>query len=135
MLKSELARELGIDASVMTKKCKDYFAAVGKPDERHLSTETVRDLREASALLDSNAAKTWKEAISRVLGNYTEPVPPESVRHIVQRLDHLESRLTKVAEEVSWIAKYLRERADRQGASKGAGQAAAVQQPELQLNP
>ncbi|MFW8627639.1 hypothetical protein [Deinococcus sp. ME38] len=134
MLKSELARELNLDASVMSKKCKDYFAAAGKSDERHLSSETVKDLREAAALVESNAARTWREAIDRVLGQYTEPVPSESAREIIQRLDQLETSVTKISEQVTWIAGYLRERADRQGAQRGTGQAAAGATADLQPN-
>lgn len=134
MLKSELAQELNLDASVMSKKCKDYFAAAGKPDERHLSSETVKDLREAAALLHNNTARTWKDAIARVLGQYAPPVTSEGAREIIQRLDQLETSVTQISEQVAWIAGYLRERADRQGAQRGAGQATAGAAAELQPN-
>lgn len=134
MLKSELARELSIDASVMSKRCRDYLAAAGKTDERYLDDETVGHLRAAHQLVTSHAARTWGEAVDRVLGNYTEPVPAKSAQDIVQRLDRLEASLTKVGEEVAWIATYLRERSERQGSPKSTSQAFVGTPPEPRPN-
>ncbi|WP_119673543.1 hypothetical protein [Deinococcus sp. RM] len=134
MLKSELARELNLDASVMSKKCKDYFVTAGKPDERYLSSESVNHLREAATLIELNAARTWREAIDRVLGQYAAPVPSEGAREIVQRIDQLETKVTHVAEQITLIATYLRERAERQGSARAAGEAGMGATTYLQPN-
>lgn len=134
MLKSELARELKVDPSVMSKKCRDYFAATKKPDQRHLDDETIQHLRAAHQLFESHAARTWTEAIERVLGTYVEPIPGKSAQEIVQRLDQLEASLTKIGEEVAWIATYLRERSERQGSPKSTSQAFVGTPPEPRPN-
>lgn len=73
---------------------------------------------------------TWPEAVRRVLGQFTDPVPPDSARAIVQRLDQLETKLDRVTGQVEWIASYLRERAEQQGRARSAPQPTPVTPPE-----
>ncbi|OWL98964.1 hypothetical protein CBQ26_00460 [Deinococcus indicus] len=79
--------------------------------------------------MENHSAKNWREAISRALGQYTDPVPSKSVRDITQRLDRLEANLSKVAGEVEWIAVYLRKRAEQQGGPRVQAQGSQVVPP------
>lgn len=90
MLSSELAVDIGIDPSVMSKRLNTYFQEAGRERERYLSAQTVTDIRQAHQLLNGGQARSFKTAVQMALGTHTEALPPESAREILQRLDNLE---------------------------------------------
>ncbi|WP_412030477.1 hypothetical protein [Deinococcus yunweiensis] len=103
MLKSELARQVGIDPSVLSKRLAHYRAETHKHDQQYLDDETIRQFREANDLLTSGQARTWKDAVLMVLGRYAEPVPSEGVIFLVQKLDAMQSSLDTMARQVEWM--------------------------------
>lgn len=75
-----------------------------------MDAETVQHMRAADALVRGGKANNFKQALLQVLGRYTPPVPSESAQQILQRLDRLEAKVNDIAETVTWIADYLRQR-------------------------
>lgn len=107
MLASELALEMGVDPSVISKRLGVYFDETGGQRERHLSAQTVDDMRRAHQLLESGRARNFKQSLQMVLGTYAEPLPPESVRVLERRLEHLESVQTATLDKVTRILQHL----------------------------
>lgn len=107
MLASELAQELGIEPSVMTKRIGAYFLEKGVSRERHLSEKTVENLREAHALFDKGEARSFKDAVQLVLGTYLEPVPPESARLIMNQLEALTRSQADLLQKLDQVMSYF----------------------------
>lgn len=107
MLASELAVELGVEPSVLSKHLSVYFTELGEERQRHLSETTVTDVREAHRLAKAGKAKSFKTAIQMVVGTYNEPVPSESVRQIAQRLAQLEEIQQQTLHKVEQVLRYL----------------------------
>lgn len=107
MLASELALEMGVDPSVISKRLGIYFEETGSQRERHLSAQTVDVMGRAHQLLESGRARNFKQSLQMVLGTYAEPLPPESVRVLERRLEHLESVQTATLDKVTRILQHL----------------------------
>lgn len=135
MLASELARELDIDPSAMTRRLTLYHAESRTERERMLSGKTVDDMRRVQCLLDDGEAPTAKQAIQMVLGQYTEPVASGTALIILQRLQWIEeqvlpdvvNRLETVAMTVSRIDEYLHALSQRRAATTTSDPQGSVQ--------
>ncbi|MBB6016919.1 hypothetical protein ACFP9V_03980 [Deinococcus radiopugnans] len=92
MLASELGRELGWDPSTMSKRLTIYLDESGRSRNTspYLDDLTIKHIREANDLKEAGEAKTFRVAVQKIVGSYTEPVPPESVKQIERRLDAIE---------------------------------------------
>lgn len=124
MLKSELARELGIDPSVMTKRYRQYCQIADIDEtERYLDSQTVDDLRAASEMVRDGSARNWPEAVRRRLGQHVDPVPSSSVAEIIQRLSGLEASVRLLGEQLGRIESGLRERSVPSTVSRQMGPA------------
>lgn len=122
MLKSELAREIGIDPSVMTKRHREYCRLADiDENERYLDANTVADLRAASEMVSNGTARNWPEAVRRRLGQHVDPVPPSSVAEIIQRLSALETNVRLIAEQLGRIESSLRDRPQQTMMSRPVG--------------
>ena len=126
MLSSELAVDIGIDPSVMSKRLGTYFQEAGRERERHLSTQTIADVRQAHQLLNTGQARSFKTAVQMALGTHTEALPPESAREILQRLDNLERSQGVILRHVERLLTYV---------EQGPEQAAQEPQPTVQAQP
>lgn len=101
MIASELARELGIDVGVMSKRLSMYYEEAGEDSrEKHLSESVVANLREVNRLLKNGEGLTTRKAILRVLGEFDEPVPPRSARALDARMAALEGRMDQLEAKV-----------------------------------
>lgn len=107
MLASELALDIGVDPSVISKRLNVYFSETGEQRERYLSARTVENVRRAQQLLESGKARTFKDAVRMVLGTFAEPVPPESVRVLEKRLAQLETVQAETLDRVNRILQYM----------------------------
>lgn len=107
MLSSELAVDIGIDPSVMSKRLGTYFQEAGRERERYLSPQTVADVRQAHQLLNVGQARSFKTAVQMALGTHTEALPPESAREILQRLDNLERSQDVILRHVERLLTYI----------------------------
>lgn len=96
MIQSELADELGVTPSTVRKWILIHAQLTGHPVERRLDAFTVATMQRAHALVQERPGMPFREALERVLGQYTEPVPPESVRELMGRLDALDQALTRL---------------------------------------
>ncbi|WP_216325963.1 hypothetical protein [Deinococcus aestuarii] len=108
MLASELARELDVDPSVISKRLNIYHAEMGTARPRLMDDQTVTHMREAHALLTSGKAGTFKQAIQQLLGRYTAPIPSESAQELLRRMEALETNQTQLVKRMDQIAEYLR---------------------------
>lgn len=107
MLASELAVELNVDPSLMSKRLTLYFAERGEVRPRLLDAQTAEQVRQAHELLQLGQAPTFKVAVQMVRGTFVEAVPPESVRALEQRLMQLESGQAKTLDTVTNILRYI----------------------------
>ncbi|GAA5514947.1 hypothetical protein Dcar01_03711 [Deinococcus carri] len=107
MLASELAAELQVDPSVISKHLNVYFGELGQERQRYLSDQTADQVRQAHQLLETGGAKSFRTAVQMVLGMYSEPVPPESARLIEQRLARLEDIQQQTLGQVNQMLRYL----------------------------
>lgn len=114
MLGSELAQELGIDPTVLSKRLGVYHEEAQTERTRMLTGETVEEMREAHKLLAGKKAKNFREAVLIVLGEYEPPMDADQTRQVVKRLDAIEARLEHLTETVNWMAEYMRERKGKQ---------------------
>ncbi|QLG10696.1 hypothetical protein HLB42_07875 [Deinococcus sp. D7000] len=96
MYASELAQELALDPSVITKRLAAYRAETGQERSRLLDAKTVGDMREVHRLLQGRTAATTREAVRRVLGEWSDTVPAEEAHELVQRVSSLEATLGRV---------------------------------------
>jgi hypothetical protein len=107
MLASELAEELKIDPSVMSKRLGVYFQETGQEKTRILSEQAANHLRSAHELLTTSRSHNFKTAVQMVIGTFTEPVPPESVRLLERRLENLETMQAQTLETVKRILEHV----------------------------
>lgn len=107
MLASELATELGVDPSVITKRLNVYSAEKGIERTRNLDQQTIADMREVDRLLNDHMAPTVKVAVQKVLGTHLEAVPPDSVRELFNLLHAMETRQKVTLQLVEQIAATL----------------------------
>jgi len=107
MLASELAQELKIDPSVMSKRLSVYFQECGEEKSRILSEQAVQHLRQAHELLISKKALNFTTAVQMVIGTYTEPLPSAVVRRLESRLAHIENVQAQTLESVNRILEYI----------------------------
>ncbi len=56
----------------------------------YLDDLTIQHIRASNDLKEAGGAKTFRMAVQMVVGSYTEPVPPESVKQIERRLEAIE---------------------------------------------
>ncbi|WP_161882799.1 hypothetical protein [Deinococcus alpinitundrae] len=104
MLASELATELGVDPSVITKRLQIYHAESGTERSRLLDGRALTCLKEAHRLLTTNRAATTKIAVQMALGTYVEPVSSEGARELREAIRRLEKNQ---AETVSLVREVL----------------------------
>ena len=107
MLASELATELGVDPSVITKRLGVYSAERGMERTRILDQQTITAMREVDRLLNDQVAPTVKVAVRKVLGTHLDPVPPDSVLKLFKHLHTLETRQETTLRLVEQIAETL----------------------------
>lgn len=116
MIASELARELGIDVGVMSKRLNMYRQEAGiETYDKHLSEETVSAMREVHALITGKGGIRTREAILRVLGELEEPVPPRSAQQLLERMSALEESLRRTEGKIDFLLSSLRASGVSQG--------------------
>lgn len=115
MLASELAEQLGVDPSAMTRRLGLYYAESGTRKQRMLDATTVEAMRQVQQLLDDNQARTAREAVQRVVGTWVAPVPATSAQEILQQLEAIEAKQSMLVEQVGEIHAYLAVRMNRNG--------------------
>ncbi|MBB5364853.1 hypothetical protein [Deinococcus humi] len=96
MIRSELAEILGVNPSVVRKWLLTYSDLTGQTIETRLDSQTVTDMQSARALALAQPGMAFREALERVLGTYTAPVPPASVVELMGRLETLDTALARV---------------------------------------
>ena len=101
MLASELARELKVDQTGMSKRLGVYFSERGVDRPRLLDEQAVREVRQAYQICAAGQAKTFRQAVQLVLGTHIEAVPPESVRNLERRLERIEQVQAETLDKVS----------------------------------
>ncbi|MGY2897041.1 hypothetical protein [Deinococcus sp. UYEF24] len=122
MLASELATELGVDPSVITKRLGVYCAEKGIERTRNLDQQTITDMREVDRLLTDHTAPTVKVAVRKVLGTHLDPVPPDSVIELFNRLQAIEtSQATtlRLVEQILEAIEGVRQRAEQRRQMEG----------------
>lgn len=110
MLASELATQLRIDPSAMTRRLSLYYAESGRQRQRNLDEKTVEAMTEIQRLLESNEAKTAREAVQMLLGKYRAPIPASSVQEVLRRLSAIEATQSSILEQVAAISNYVASR-------------------------
>jgi hypothetical protein len=95
---------------------------------RYLDDQIVKHLEEVHALLENQAGMSTREAIERVLGTFTEAVPPAIALSIDQRLTTLEAGQARLEELVMEMVGYMRDAQKRR-----AGQTQHIQEDALSL--
>ncbi|MFK7602087.1 hypothetical protein ACI3L1_07720 [Deinococcus sp. SM5_A1] len=113
MYASELAQELALDPSVITKRLAAYRAETGQERSRLLDTKTVGHMREVHRLLQSRTASTTREAVRRVLGQWSDTLPAEEAHELVQRVAVVEATLGRIEQLVTEMHAIVQTR-DRQ---------------------
>lgn len=117
MLASELAQELEIDPSLMSKRLGAYFMEIGEPKPRLLDAQACEHLRHVQVLLSNGKARNFLQGVQMVLGTYAEPVPPESAQRLEKRLEQIETvqadLLDKVTRMLSHMEAEIARRANR----------------------
>ncbi|QLG12180.1 hypothetical protein HLB42_16370 [Deinococcus sp. D7000] len=96
MIRSELAEILGVNPSVVSKWLLTYSGLTGRTIETRLDSQTVTDMQRARELALEQPGMKFREALERVLGQYTEPVPPASVVALMGRLETLDAALARL---------------------------------------
>jgi hypothetical protein len=109
MLASELARELQIDASIVSKRLMVYHAESGTTRDQYLADQTIKHMREAHELVITRPDMTFKLAIRQVLGKFTTPLPGETAYELHQRMVVLEQQQVALIDRMEQIAGYLRQ--------------------------
>lgn len=110
MIASELALELGITPSVMSKRLKTYCQeAETELNGLHLPEKVVADMRQVNKLLESKTDLTTLRAIHIALGYIDTPVPPRSAQELAKRMDKLEDSLQRVNSKVDRLLEILEE--------------------------
>lgn len=112
MIASELARELGIDVGVMSKRLKMYYDEAGiEGREKYLPDNIIEDMRQVDKLLASKGGIKTRDAILQVLGEIAEPVPPRSAQLLFERLEALEAGQRELKVLLSFLVDAVRTRA------------------------
>lgn len=96
MLTSELAKELGVDPSVVSKMRTIYREEAGLSEQPELEGETLRILREAHTVKLGSKNMTYRQAIRQVLGLTTEPLTAEQAGQLGIQLKQNELRIEKL---------------------------------------
>lgn len=107
MLASELAQELGIDPSLMSKRLGVYYWEAGKDRPRLVDAQTAGHVRHAHALFESGQARSFRDAVQMALGTFVEAIPPESVRELESRLTQIESVQREILDTVTRILRHI----------------------------
>lgn len=129
MLRSELAREFEIDPSVVTKRLKLYASLAGIEEPRRYLNDQIQDhMRKVNELLKNQTGMSTREAIQRVLGQFTEALPPAIALSIDQRLTSLEEGQGRLEDMVTELVWHIREAQERR-----AAQAQQTQEDALSL--
>lgn len=118
MIRSELALELDIEPSVLSKDLKKYERTMGKEVGRHLDDEAISHIRQARQFMRDRRAATFEHALGLVLGTHRDPLPSETVVQLFYRLEQLEKDQAETLATVQKILSYMDEtrarRAERQ---------------------
>lgn len=121
MWASELAEELGIEQSVLSKRLAVYRAEVGQERSKSIDGQTAEHQREMHRLLATKDAKTAREAVLRVLGKWTPPVGASEAGQLLLRLEQVEVTLKGIEQMVSDLhGSMQRKQRDRQQVTAGA---------------
>lgn len=96
MLASELAQELGVDPSVITKRLTAYRAETGRDKTRLLDGQTAEHMREVHQLLQAQVATTTREAVQRALGTWKGPLSAGEAHQLFGRIEQLEASLQQI---------------------------------------
>jgi hypothetical protein len=109
MLASELARELQIDASIVSKRLTAYYAEAETPREQYLTDQTIAHMRSAHQLVITKPDMTFKTAIRQVLGKFTAPMSGDSAYELHGRMLALEQQQMALGDKMDKISEYLRQ--------------------------
>lgn len=76
----------------MSKRLTIYFDESGRArnPSPYLDDLTIKQIQAANDLKEAGEAKTFRMAVQKIVGSYTDPVPPESVKQIERRLEAIE---------------------------------------------
>lgn len=109
MLTSELAHELGISPSAMSRRIGQYCEASDQaPSRGPLPRETIKAMRELQRLMQEHPGMTSPKALAVLLGKESKPVPHHTAEQILQRIEQIEASQKELAEEVRGVLTYFR---------------------------
>lgn len=103
MLASELAEELGVDPSVITKRLTAYRAETGQEKTRLVDARTAEHMREVHRLLQTQTATTTREAVQRALGRWVGPLSTGEAHQLSRRIEQVDTRLQQIGQMVGEI--------------------------------
>jgi hypothetical protein len=121
MLASELATELGVDPSVITKRLGVYTAEKGIERTRILDQKTITDMQQVHQMLKNHVAPTVKIAVQKVLGTHSEAIPPDSVVKLFSLLHAMETKqeaISRLVEQIAATLQEFREQAEAEDLAK-----------------
>ncbi|MEF2277024.1 hypothetical protein V3W47_01860 [Deinococcus sp. YIM 134068] len=127
MLASELAEELGVDPSVITKRLTAYRAETGQEKTRLLDAQTAEHMREVHRLLQTQTATTTREAVQRALGRWVGPLSTGEAHQLSRRIEQVDTRLQQIGQMVGEIHDIVTTRQRQRGLQ-------AEQRPPLQVH-
>ncbi|MFB9995118.1 hypothetical protein ACFFLM_24515 [Deinococcus oregonensis] len=107
MLTSELAEELQVDPSVITKMRKTYREEAALETAPPLKGEALQVLREAHALKLESKGMTYRQAIRRRLGLTTQPMTAEQVGVLEKRMAILEQAIARQDEKLDTLLEQI----------------------------
>lgn len=110
----------------MSRLLKRYFIASGRQRGAMLSPEVISDVRDIHQLVTTGQAATIPQAIQKVLGTYTDPIPPASAQMMLQSMTELRTcvnealdRLTRIEVAVARVDEYVARVQARHAAQPG----------------
>lgn len=109
MLASELARELNVTPSVMSRRLQHYYRTTGfNGSTQPLESKVIEDMRQVHLLMAEHPGTSMAKALDIHLGKGIVPVPPAVAQDILQRITAVEASQKRIEEKIDRLLKYFR---------------------------